>query len=132
MSDAGERLIEGAKEALEIARGNQPAARIHFHGHAYVPENRWQPIDSAPKDGTVFLSGDENGLMMPVALVSEPKAMRRVRRWLFWHTDELVKEAGIYVYGAIPARGGYNRLVLRSDWRPTHWMPLPSPPDPTP
>lgn len=54
MSEAGKRLIEGAKEALEIARGNQPAARIHVNGHAYVPENRWQPIDTAPRDGTSF------------------------------------------------------------------------------
>jgi hypothetical protein len=38
MSEAGERLIEGAKEALAIARGEQPAARIHMEGHAYVPE----------------------------------------------------------------------------------------------
>lgn len=92
--------------------------------------SEWKPIETAPKDGTVFLSSDENGIMMPVALVSEPKAMRRVRRWLFWHTDEIVKEAGTYVYGAIPTRRGYNRLVMRSDWRPTHWMPLLEPPPP--
>ncbi|MCO5159601.1 MAG: hypothetical protein M9939_00575 [Mesorhizobium sp.] len=53
MSEAGDRLIEGAKEALEIARGNQPAARIHVNGHAYVPEQRWQRMDTAPRDGTV-------------------------------------------------------------------------------
>lgn len=38
MSEAGERLIEGAKEALAIARGEQPAARIHVEGHAYVSQ----------------------------------------------------------------------------------------------
>lgn len=37
MTEAGERLIEGAKEALAIARGEQPAARLHIDGHAYVP-----------------------------------------------------------------------------------------------
>ncbi len=39
MSRAGERLIEGAKEALAIAKGEQPAARIHINGHTYVPES---------------------------------------------------------------------------------------------
>ena len=34
----GERLIEGAREALAIARGEIPAARITINGHAYVPE----------------------------------------------------------------------------------------------
>lgn len=34
----GQRLIEGAKEALAIARGEIPAARITINGHAYVPE----------------------------------------------------------------------------------------------
>lgn len=38
MSKAGERLIEGAKEALAVAKGEKPAARIHVNGHAYVPE----------------------------------------------------------------------------------------------
>lgn len=38
MGKAGERIIEGAKEALAIARGEQPAARIHVQGHSYVPE----------------------------------------------------------------------------------------------
>lgn len=39
MSEAGERLIEGAKEMLAVAKGEQPAARIHVNGHAYVPES---------------------------------------------------------------------------------------------
>lgn len=34
----GQRLIEGAREALAIARGEIPAARITINGHAYVPE----------------------------------------------------------------------------------------------
>jgi len=31
-------IVEGVKEALAIARGEIPAARIHHQGHAYVPE----------------------------------------------------------------------------------------------
>lgn len=33
------KIIEGAKEALAVARGEQPAARITVQGHAYVPES---------------------------------------------------------------------------------------------
>jgi hypothetical protein len=32
------RIIEGAKEALAVARGEFPAARLTINGHAYVPE----------------------------------------------------------------------------------------------
>lgn len=38
MSKSGAKLIEAAKEAVAIAKGEQPAARIHISGHAYVPE----------------------------------------------------------------------------------------------
>lgn len=37
MSKSGAKLIEAAKEAVAIAKGEQPAARIHVNGHAYVP-----------------------------------------------------------------------------------------------
>lgn len=52
MSEAGERLIEGAKEMLAIAKGEQPAARIWIDGHAYDPVQRWRPIETAPTDGS--------------------------------------------------------------------------------
>lgn len=38
MSTAGERLIAGMTEAVAIAKGEQPAARITMQGHHYVPE----------------------------------------------------------------------------------------------
>lgn len=34
----GSKIIEGAKEALAIAKGEQPAAAIWHKGHKYVPE----------------------------------------------------------------------------------------------
>ena len=39
MSEAGRRLLAGAAEALAFAKGEEPAARIHINGHAYVPES---------------------------------------------------------------------------------------------
>lgn len=38
MSEAGKRMIEGAKEAVAVARGEQPAASITVAGHTYVPK----------------------------------------------------------------------------------------------
>lgn len=55
MTKAGERLLEGAREALAIAKGEQPAARITIHGHAYVPEDRWQPIEAAPTNRAILV-----------------------------------------------------------------------------
>jgi len=39
MTKAGERMIEGVKEAVAVARGEQPAASITVAGHTYVPKN---------------------------------------------------------------------------------------------
>lgn len=54
MTKAGKRMIEGAKEAVAVARGEQPAASITVAGHTYVPKDRWQPVERAPKDRTVI------------------------------------------------------------------------------
>ena len=32
------RIIKGAKEAVAVAKGERPAARIYVNGHAYIPE----------------------------------------------------------------------------------------------
>lgn len=38
MSKAGRQLIEAAQEAVSVAKGDIPAARITVAGHSYVPE----------------------------------------------------------------------------------------------
>ena len=60
----------------------------------------WQPIETAPKDGTLIL-GYKNGEMATV-------------EWAYCGES-----------------GDWN-LVVSWDgqpWTPTHWMPLPEPPD---
>jgi hypothetical protein len=52
---AGRRLIEGAEEALAIAKGEQPAAAIWHNGHKYVPAEQTEQLRSALKE---FLWGD--------------------------------------------------------------------------
>jgi hypothetical protein len=63
----------------------------------------WQPIDSAPKDGTEIL-GHNDGVY---AIVS-------------WQTHRTMTG----IYGNWADRAGY----LESYERPTHWQPLPEPP----
>lgn len=38
MTKAGKRMIAGAKEALAIAKGDQPAASVTVNGLTYVPK----------------------------------------------------------------------------------------------
>lgn len=37
-SEAGKRILEGVKEALAVAKGEQPAASVHINGFTYVPD----------------------------------------------------------------------------------------------
>lgn len=75
-------------------------------------KNQWQPIATAPKDGTVV------DLYFPI------------NDW----EDEM-----IYGYGRMTewsyedgkwgsAAGGLSRLVTATDKQPSHWMPIPNPP----
>src|SRR5688500_7911064 len=41
------RILEGAKEALAVARGEQAAASLHINGHEYVPATQ---LDSLLKE----------------------------------------------------------------------------------
>ena len=43
----GSKIIEGAKDAAAIVRGEIPAARITINGHVYVPEASSPAIDKA-------------------------------------------------------------------------------------
>jgi hypothetical protein len=75
----------------------------------------WQPIETAPKDGTwILLCGGEiryewDGLSQPNAVVGQfaPKGEVMAGRWQFAYYD-----SGFH--------GQYEN--------PTHWMPLPAPP----
>lgn len=65
----------------------------------------WQPIETAPKDGTQVLVG---------RFVPGDKYDRRIRvDW--WHGHMKHGYTGF---------GHFNPIY----WPPTHWMPLPAPP----
>lgn len=67
-------------------------------------QQRWQPIETAPRDGTEMLGG------RLYEGVQKTWFSGRRQRWLYW-----------------TANG-----TDASSWDPTHWMPLPTPPEATP
>lgn len=82
----------------------------------------WQPIETAPRDGTFILAwGPEP--------VSNPGYEARQTYWAFYGEGSMAKAAydrdegpsGSWSWSE-PCRGWVF------SWHPTHWMPLPSPP----
>lgn len=72
--------------------------------------NEWQPIETAPKDGTKVLvyTGTRNGMTASPAMWDEDKYAKRIRP--FWSRLDAI--------GRSDSRGN----------QPTHWMPMPLPP----
>lgn len=73
----------------------------------------WRTIDKAPKDGTPCLLFDlvyktHIGNFAPAMVEIEPGDVRRLipERWVCWSNRQ------------------------NSNFAPTHWMPLPDPPEP--
>lgn len=62
--------------------------------------NEWQPIETAPKDGTQFLGWDQGYFIV-----------------VYWEIDDDVEEDQCW-------RISYSGDLMF----PTHWMPLPEPP----
>ena len=67
----------------------------------------WQPIETAPKDGTQILVWDGNNFN--VSWYGYPSVSERYKA---------------FIYGE--AVGDYN--CFSEVYEPTHWMPLPEPP----
>jgi hypothetical protein len=71
--------------------------------------NNWQPIETAPKDGSSFLV-----FGIPVGEIHDDL------------TKEPVIGVGEWSYGKIDCPHADAYCVF---WRATHWMPLPNPPE---
>lgn len=91
----------------------------------------WQPIETAPKDGTPILiwdptqlwAGDPRESHMPFGALKPGECSYR-------HNDPRLQfyDDRRYAIGYWRPWGGWgNRNSV--DVSPTHWMPLPSPPD---
>jgi len=71
-----------------------------------MSKSDWQPIETAPKDGTEILVWR--------------KPIRVVAQWVKKDQSFGVEDSWTFLTEA----EGYD-----SDYRPTHWMPLPLPPE---
>lgn len=69
----------------------------------------WQPIETAPKDGTRFLGANDEGIS--------------ITSWSDMWNGTWTDEASTTDDG----HGWYGH----DNWIPTHWMPLPEPPKTT-
>lgn len=76
---------------------------------------QWQPIESAPRDGTFFLAVVK-GFAPAVAQ---------------WTTD--FRPEGEFTFlepGMFADESHWDEMVAQTDpWEPTHWQPLPAPPE---
>lgn len=89
--------------------------------------NKWQPIETAPKDGTRILAhgrGTDNGIW--AADVKMP-LMQCVIYW-GWHDSEDFEPVGDGTYRKVTKRVLEWRPIGPHFFNPTHWMPLPNPP----
>ena len=77
-----------------------------------VPQG-WQPIETAPKDGT------------PV-LVYPPTWAKAIASIAKWNKDEYAKKPRPYWRRV----DDYGKVTISRDNPPTHWMPLPAAPKP--
>ncbi len=73
---------------------------------------QWQPIETAPKDGTYVLvvPPTHSSVSCSVARFDNDRYSRKPRP--FWNRSD-----------------GWGRVSVSRDTPPTHWMPLPKPPE---
>ena len=80
--------------------------------------SEWQPIETAPKDGTKILAYDPDGIHDPVYAVI---------CWYVHETDFFEEmEGGLYKKSANKTAWWDGASYL--PFNATHWMPLPEPP----
>ena len=91
----------------------------------------WQPIETAPKDGTLILGFGPgvDGWTWPVG---KPMPQQfSVTRWTEHEIEQDEEiEPGLFRKVKVKALGGWRGTSL-SWFTPTHWMPLPKPPEAT-
>lgn len=108
------RYLAGAgKASREDVQDDYCNLRTAIESLAKDAEARgWQPIDTAPKDGTAVLvyPGTWDGRSAAIAKWESDKYAKKPRP--YWRRDD-----------------DMGRVTFSRERPPTHWMPLPLPPD---
>mgnify|MGYP001637187098 CR=1 FL=1 len=126
-ADAGwpgcEKEILGGAATFDVDHGLAMAAIIA------ALEPQWQPIETAPRDGTVILlgrAGDEADDRLPISVPG---------RWFKGYEDGIDymgHDDGFMdvEFQEFSCPRSFGAESYRSEgFQPTHWMPLPAPPE---
>jgi hypothetical protein len=91
----------------------------------------WKPIETAPKDGTPFLAlCGWSVATWQYMVFAETRATRQVGFWPFRKDEETVTPQSIQLQHVTDGGGGITYVSNgRLGLQPTHWMPLPPPPE---
>jgi len=87
-------------------------------GRGFALDAQWRDIADAPKDGTQVLGWNEEGaeiVWWEDACTDQP--------------DQPGHDGGWFGTYAFPGRNKDDRYHSESQGQPTHWMPLPTPPE---
>lgn len=114
MTDAPERIWSWDDENCTPNNPQNKFTTEYIRADLCRPEPQgWQPIETAPKDGTRILMA-VRGFVPAVA---------------YWQNDR-----GVFDYldaECMPDERAWQAMLANSfEWEPTHWMPLPEPPKP--
>lgn len=93
-------------------------------------ENKWQPITTAPIDGTPFL-GLSGWSIATYRITDRPETQKEITTgwWIFKKRKTVVEPAKGYYIEHIVDGGDVTLIMYGRFMRPvTHWMPLPLPP----
>ena len=59
MTKFGEKLIKSAEEAIKVASGEIPAARITVNGHTYVPLSEYNRVFEALRGASACIPSEK-------------------------------------------------------------------------
>ncbi len=97
-----------------VLQSPEVQARMEAYADARVREaQQWQPIETAPKDGTVVMVCNEDGAWIAKYVPIYPSGYRAENPWFSLMLN-------------------HNHMRKGKPFGPTHWMPLPAPPLPGP
>jgi len=102
-----------------------------------MSENRWQPIETAPKDGRMIVLATDYERAGHDRVRCGYWVRSLIERWISKDADTQVRDgwidnSGWQLFGSIEATalemGDEDEGEFIRGFDPTHWMPLPSPP----